>query len=266
MHQFYKNSIGLVSLVLVGCNGGNTSDEQTPPTVDNPPPVTGNLPIPDNRYLDGYQVLLVGNSHVTANDLAQVLRGMLVKGTGKPVTSVVAPGWRYLDERLTDGVTRSTLQGNDWSHVIWQAQKYSTTGLYSYPTDASEHWIASSKQLGATPILFPEHPRQGNVEEGMRVYLLHKGIASREASCVAPVGPAWDAAIAAMPQVAMHSDGNHASIEGTFLTALLFYQVISGEVSESLPYMPEIKVAEQHQAVLRQIASEAIQQYGDCEY
>lgn len=260
----------LVCSMLTACGGEDAADDQmggvTPPPVVTLPPVTEMQPIPDNRYVDEYQILLVGNSHVSSNNLPAVLQTLLERGTGKTAVAMAAPGWRYLDERLNDGVTLPALQSNDWSHVIWQAQKYSTTGQYSYSTAASEYWVALTKQFAATPIMFPEHPRQGNSEEGMRVYLLHKGIASKEPTCVAPIGPAWDNAIAMLPQVSFHSDGNHASLAGTFLTALVFYQIISGSSADELPYMPEISLAEHTQAQLRQVASATLQQYSGCVY
>ncbi|MCS4307165.1 hypothetical protein M2404_001492 [Rheinheimera pacifica] len=267
-----STSVGLLFSLLTACgSGGNTTNEQggvvtPPPVVISPPPVNEMLPIPDNRYADQYQILLVGNSHVRSNNLSSVLSALLEQGTGKTTITTIAPGGAYLDERLSDGVTLAALQSHNWSHVIWQAQKYSTTGQYSYSTAASEYWVGLTKQLAATPIMFPEHPRRGNAEEGMRVYLLHLGIAEREASCVAPVGPAWDNAIAMLPQTSFHSDGNHASLAGTLLTALVFYEIISGESADELPYMPEIALAEQLQAQLRQVASATLQQYSGCTY
>lgn len=268
MHLFIKISACLVLGLITACGGSSSSSDTTEvkPPVDELPVGGAGMPIPDNRYLDKYQILLVGNSHVTANRLPNMISLMLKIGTNKEVYAVVAPGWAYLDERVNDGVTLATLRSNDWSHVIWQAQKYSTTGQYSYSTDAAKFWIAHSKQQQASPIMFPEHPRQSNREEGMRVYLLHREIASAESACVAPVGPAWDTAVLSMPQVSFHSDGNHASVAGSFLTALLFYQVISGEVAEDLPYIAEINVPQQLQTELKQIASATLQQYTDCDY
>lgn len=232
-----------------------------------PPPISGAaLPIPDNRYIDSYNILLVGNSHVVWNNLPSTISLLLQLGTGKTASATLAPGWGYLDERQIDGVTLKTLQSDNWSHVIWQAQKYSTTGQYYYPTTAAEYWVGQTKLQHATPVLFPEHPRQGNSEEGRRVYLLHKGISSRAASCVAPMGPAWDEAIAQLSAVSFHEDGNHASLAGTFLTALVFYQIISGEVADELPYVSKIALNEQIQQQLRQIASATLQTFPACNF
>jgi hypothetical protein len=272
MSNFSYCGIALICCLLGACGAG--SDVAAPPAAttpsepvtNTPAPIETGLAIPDNRYVDSYQVLLFGNSHVRTNNLPAMIALLLQQGTGKEATAIASAGAQYLDERLTDGVSLTTLQSDNWSHVIWQAQKYSTTGQYLYSTSAAEYWLAQTKQQQATPILFPEHPREGNTKEGMRVYLLHKGIASQEAACVAPVGPAWDNAIAAMPQLAFHSDGNHASLNGSFLTAVLFYHIISGEPVEALPYIAQINIAEPQQMALKQLAAATFQQYTACQY
>lgn len=273
MRGLFFNSISAVLLfsMLTACgSGSNTANNQgavdTPPSTDILPPVNKMLPIPDNRYVDQYQILLVGNSHVSSNNLSSVLSILLKQGTGKTTAATLAPGWAYLDERLSDGVTLAALKSKNWSHVIWQAQKYSTTGQYSYSTAAAEYWIALTKQFSATPIMFPEHPQKGNAEEGTRVYLLHLGISGREVSCVAPIGPAWINAVGMLPRTPFHTDGNHASLAGTVLTALVFYEIISGQSADELPYIPEIALAEQLQAQLGQTASATLQQYSACTY
>lgn len=101
----------------------------------------------------------------------------------------------------------------------------------------------------------------------MRVFNIHQGIAQRRAACVSPIGPAWDEASLALPAGVLHvSDGNHAALTGSLLTALIFYEVITGELAEQLPYINSIKVAEDVQQQLGQIASATIQQYAPCSY
>lgn len=261
-------AFGFICFTMTSCGGGSSdrqSDIITAPVVTLPT-AESQLAIPDNRYADSYNVLLLGNSHVRANNLSGMLKMLLETGSNKAVRVQVAPGGSYLDERLSDSTTVNTIQSVSWNYIILQGQKYSTSGQYSYPTEATEYWAALSKTYHATPILFPEHPRQGNAGEGSRVYALHLGIAELEPACVAPLGPAWANVHAALPQVAFYSDGNHASLAGTLLTALLFYQIISGENADELPYLPQLALSESLQSELGQLASATLQQYGACEY
>jgi hypothetical protein len=192
-----------------------------------------------------YELLFIGNSHSSANKLPDLVAMLIEAGVqGKTANAERAPGWKFLAERLNDGVTQKTIEARAWSHVFLQAQKYSSTGMYSYPTDAAEEWIRRIKSTNAQAILFPEWPRRGNTEEGQRVYKLHLSIASREAACVAPVGPVWDATILKYPEITLHaSDGNHSNTNGALLTAYVFYQVITGKNADELAYIPEINVS-----------------------
>jgi hypothetical protein len=153
-------------------------------------------------------------------------------------------------------VTQQSLESRAWTHIILQAQKYSTSGMYSYPTDAAEEWIRRVKAQGAEPILFPEWPREGNTEEGQRVHDLHLGIASREPACVAPVGLAWEETIRAFPELDLYAaDGNHSNINGATLTSFVFYEVITGQPASGLPYIPGIGVSADTQQKLRDAAT-----------
>ena len=72
--------------------------------------------------------------------------------------------------------------------MILQAQKYSSTGTQTYPTTAAEYWVRGSKGIGATPIMFPEHPRKDNDWEGLALWELHSGTSAIDAT---PIAPKW---------------------------------------------------------------------------
>lgn len=256
---------GVLLLVLAACGGASDPTPITPPPVQQPSPV---VPVPDNSQSSQYQVLLVGNSHVHTNDLSWIIRQMILTGPKKAESYIrTAARSSFLDDRINDQITYPIFKERRWTHIVLQGQKYSTTGQNFYPIDAALYWIKEVKKLNATPILFPEHPRFRNKEEGQRVFELHQDIASIEPACVAPVGPAWDSMAASWPEVKLHySDGNHAALAGSFLTALLFYQIITGETADTLGYVESIDLSEQHQQWMRQTASAALQRYPACIY
>jgi hypothetical protein len=67
------------------------------------------------------------------------------------------------------------------------------------------------------------------------------------------------------PQLSLHNaDGNHASLQGRLLSAYIFYEVITGEAADLLPFIESILVEESTQQYLRQFASEAIQANQPC--
>lgn len=260
-----KYSLFLLLLCLVACGQDSTEVGELKP---NELPVEFNAPsaniaIPDNRTSSHYQVLLFGNSHLT---LQAGLISRLIE-TGRPSVEVyvINAGGGFLDDNLRNQSSVTLLESKPWTHVILQGQKYSQSGTRIYPTTAAQVWIDKAKSHGITPILFPEHPQRGNKEEGRIVHQIHKGISLLQNSCVAPVGLAWDKVLDTTPQLALHqSDGNHASLIGSLLTALIFYEVITGEPADLLPFISELDVEEGTQQLLGQIASETIQANQPC--
>lgn len=207
-----------------------------------------------------YQLLFMGNSHTAANGLPNLVTALIEGGIpGAAASQATAPGYLFLADRINDGVSRPLLESRNWSHVILQAQKYSSSGQYDYPTAAAEEWIRSAKAQGARPILFPEWPRRGNTEEGPRVQQLHLDIASRESACVAPVGLAWEAALEENPGLVLHaSDGNHSNLTGSLLTAFVLYQVITGKPASELPDLATVAVSSGTQQALKTVAAEVV--------
>ena len=224
------------------------------------------LPLTDNSNSSAYKVLLMGNSHV--GGLGPILEQLIVLGQpNKQVDVQVAPHTTFLAERVNDGVSEQKLESEQWTHVILQAQKYSSSGANYYPTVAAEYWVRGSKELGATPIMFPEHPRQGNTWEAQTLWDLHTGIATRENVCVAPVGFVWDEVLFRAPYLDLYLfDGNHASETGALITALVFYQIITGQPVESLPGLSDFNIDSATEQVMKETVSSLLFAYAPCAF
>jgi hypothetical protein len=206
-------------------------------------------------------VLMMGNSHTSSNSLPRQLQAMLHAGLAGPSVSVTtAPGWKFLDQRLADPASTALLHSRAWSVVVLQAQKYSTTGLYSYSTAEAEQWVQMSRAAGALPVMFPEWPRRG-VDETDRIYQVHVSIARQQPACVAPIGQAWDLAKERHLAGGLHaSDGNHSTTAGAFLTALVLYATVTGASPRALPDLSN-GVSPQQQEQLRQVAADTVQAF-----
>lgn len=208
---------------------------------------------------DDFRILFIGNSHSSGNDLPDTVARLIQQEY--PAAEVLvdnAARWAFLAERLDDNVTQKKLESRPWTHVILQAQKYSSSGRYNYPTDAAEEWIRRVRERDAIPVLFPEWAREGNTEEGARVYGLHMDIASREPACVAPVSFAWQIVHDTHPDLRLHArDGNHSNRNGALLTAYVLYQTITGKPASELPDIAKLKPKTDIQKILRDAASAA---------
>jgi hypothetical protein len=233
----------LVCLVIAGCGGGAASGSATP---DGTPAEIS--------------VLFMGNSHTSFNNLPEMVAAMIgAARPGQTVAVAEAPGWMFLEERASDPGSLALLRDGSWDFVVLQAQKYSTSGQYTYSTAGAESLIRAARAGGAVPVLFPEWPRRG-VAETEQVYQLHAAIAGREPACVAPVGQAWDRARAAFPGLVLHADdGNHSAPAGALLTALVLAATITGASPVGFNnYFPQFGVAAEVQLQLRTIAAETV--------
>lgn len=65
---------------------------------------------------------------------------------GRTVEAVTAPGSQFLDERLSDAPSRDVLASRRWSAVVFQAQKYSSSGQFSYSTAEAAACVAPVPQ------------------------------------------------------------------------------------------------------------------------
>jgi hypothetical protein len=269
MNAMKEQCMLAVAILLAGCGSGSDSGDVSVVETDGPDGparYTTSQPLLDNSSASAYKVLLMGNSH--AAGLNSVLPDLLALGQpGKPVEMRLSSSSGFLVDRVSDGSSEQDLEREPWTHVILQAQKYSTTGSLSYPTDAAEYWIRGSKEQGATPIMFPEHPRRGNTWEGRTLWELHTGIAMRENTCVAPVGPVWDEVIFRAPSLVLHQpDGNHASQTGALLTALVFYPIITGQPVESLPELSAFGIDAETEQVMKESVSAMLYIHPPCNF
>jgi hypothetical protein len=237
----------LLAILLAACGGGSGGTRE-PGGTQGTGPVTADITL-----------LFMGNSHTSVNDLSGMVTAMVRAGrTDKTVGDAVAPGWMFLDERLHDAPSMNLLSSQHWSFVILQAQKYSSSGQFTYSTAEAEELIRRARQAGAVPILFPEWPRR-DVVETERIFNLHVSIAQHEAACVAPIPQAWDLALARHPELTLHaSDGNHSAPAGAFLAALVLYATITDRSPLDLPHFQQFPVDAHTQELLRAIADETV--------
>ena len=238
----------LLLALLAGCGGGGggSSALTTPPTA----PAAADI-----------NLLFMGNSHTSFNNLTGMVAAMARAAPARTVAATEAPGWMFLEERAVDTASLQLLRGRPWSFVVFQAQKYSASGLFDYPIEPAVALIQMARTQAAVPILFPEWPRRG-IPETQRIYDLHVSIARLAPACVAPIGQAWDLALARHPTLVLHdADGNHSAPAGAFLAALVIANTMTGFAPDQLPFLDGFGVDAATQAQLRAIAAETVLVY-----
>ncbi len=235
--------LALLAALVTACGGGGSS----PPSASPQPPAAE------------INLLFMGNSHTSANGLPDMVATIVrAARPGKTVAAVEAPGWMFLGERATDTPSIKLLHEGTWSFVVLQAQEYSSSGTFSYPTDGAEALVRMTRESHAVPILFPEWPRRG-IDESQRIYELHVSIARKEPACVAPIPQAFDLALARHPDLVLHADdGNHSAPAGAFLAALVIATTMTEFAPDRLAFLPQIAIDAPTQEKLRLVASATV--------
>jgi hypothetical protein len=236
----------LVSLVAACGGGGGGGGSSAAP--DPPPPGVADVTL-----------LFMGNSHTSNHGVPATVAAMVrAARPGRTVFAAEAPGWMFLEERANDPASLELLDRRRWSVVVLQAQKYSVSGQFSYPIDGAVALANRARAAGAVPIMFPEWPLRG-VPETQRIYDLHVSIAQSSPACVAPIGQAWDLALARHPEVVLYdADGNHSAPAGAFLAALVIAATMTGTRPDTLPPIAQPRVDEDTQGKLRMVAAETV--------
>ncbi len=243
----------VICIAVTACGGGvgsvpQTGNSNNGASNNNAAPISADI-----------KVLMMGNSHTYFSSLPARLEAMLrANHPGKTVAVVVAPASLFLDEHSKNAQTMALLRGQSWNYVILQAQKYSSSGAFSYSTSEAVNLVKIARQAGALPILFPEWPRR-DVPETERIFTLHVSIAQQAPACVAPIGQAWDLALQRHPNLALYgADGNHSAAAGAQLAALMLYTTVSGKLPSSLPDIAFADVSPDIQRQLRLVADDAV--------
>lgn len=252
MHARHLLQVLVVALLLSACGGGSGGNPTLPDTPPPPPP-------PAQTGAADINLLFMGNSHTGVNDVPRMVAAIVrAARPGKTVSSSEAPGWMFLEERVSDTATLNLLRSQDWTFVVLQAQKYSSSGQFSYSTAEAEELVRLARRQHAVPILFPEWPRRGNPET-QRIFDLHVSIAVKEPACVAPIPQAFDAALARHPGLALYdADGNHSAPAGAFLASLVIASTMTGTAPATLPDIAGFGIDAATQAQLREAAGEAV--------
>ena len=201
------------------------------------------------------RILFVGNSHTRTSPeyLGQLLR----QNTPKPKILIARSMGGFLVDHLKNNNTNALLDIGKWDFVILQAQKYSTSGKYIYPIDGAIELADRATTKGSTVVMFPEWSRRDHPDEFKRINSIHKEIAKKTGAVVAPIGKCWQAVAKKIPQLGLyHADGNHASPNGHFVNACVFYELIRS--SQEKINLEEIDSSNQFESQIAKIVWEQL--------
>lgn len=219
----FLSALGLVAALLTSC----ASPAPPPPSV---------------------RVLFIGNSYTYVNDLPHLFATLAAAGKHPAEVEMVAPGGWTLMEHARSPDTRKKIDGSPWNFVVLQEQSIvpavpqaREAGMYP----AVRRLATIIRAHGSEPVLYATWGRRDGLGENgfadfqsMQTAItdgyLH--IADELDVRVAPVGPAWQLAVAQHPGTPLwDGDGSHPALAGTYLAACVFYAALFHASPEGLP-------------------------------
>jgi hypothetical protein len=236
---------------IAGCGGGRAPSEATPakPSV--------------------YRVLFIGNSLTYTNDLPGTVAAMaLTTGDTFQVQTVAAPNLALIDHVAGRTNAVDIIKSGHWDYVVLQ-QGPTSLPLYRDTLILATKWlqpyIREAGARSAQLMVWPSATKRASFDEVRRSSQL---AAKAVGGLFLPAGEAWRAAWTAGPRIPLYApDGFHPSELGTYLTALVVYEGLTGRDVRSLP--PRATVAGRRLLVptatvriLQQSAHEAVARFG----
>jgi hypothetical protein len=183
-------------------------------------------------------VLFIGNSHTYLHYMPQMLVGLVKaedRGFDLAVDQSVGEGagleWHWNHEP-----TRQMMRSRKWDFIVLQDR---SGGPLEDPDSFQKHarlLDSEIKKLGADTIFYLTWANRDHPASQTRLTEAYRRIAQELDAILAPVGIAWQNAKNFNPGIDLHhKDGRHASPVGAYLTACVFYSVLSGKSPAELP-------------------------------
>lgn len=199
------------------------------------------------RQSQKLHVLFIGNSYTYYNNLPRMLAGLAA--SAKPARmleiEMLTVGGATLKRLWDSGQAQQALARGKWDYVVLQEQ--STLGMSKFVDDvpqindpaefhaAARVYDAEIKKLGAKTLFYMTWARQNNPGGQTQLAEAYTKIGRELNTSVAPVGLAWQAALKARPDLALHvEDKSHPNPAGSYLAACVFYAVFYGQSPEGL--------------------------------
>lgn len=193
------------------------------------------------------KVLFLGNSYTYVNNLPQLIKDIALANGDTLVFDSNCPGGQTFQGHFNDVTSLSKINAQAWDCVILQAQSQepsfspaqvaAQTLPYAIKLDSVikhnnactetvfyETWgrkNGDASNCGAYPPICTYTGMQNRLRASYKLF------ADTTQSIMAPAGEAWRKSIAQNPTLELYSsDQSHPSLEGSYLTACVFYETL----------------------------------------
>lgn len=220
-------------------------------------------------------ILFIGNSRTSFNDMPRMVRAVADAAHCKERFRIVvdAPNGVTLAQHWSLRKTQDLLAGK-WSDVVIQGQ---SEEHFAPEREASFQLhglklVGAARKAGGRPWLYVTWRYSEQVSDFAEYeyhYRRHHGLLQTAYSHLAThtgaglinVGMAWESLLAESPPFSLYADGNHPTVHGSYLAALVIYGALSGDDVEWIAFAPGGISAPDAQ-VIRRIAAEHLRHAG----
>ena len=173
-------------------------------------------------------ILFIGNSLLMNNDVPVMVTNMLnTDGSGRKVTynSFFVS---HLEDVQPGDAPDKEINSGKYDVVVLQSAMVSSSLTRTYSQARGIAMARAAKAKGARVLLYVEWPRR-NINETNYTLNVYRGIAQAADTEIIPVCYAWNSVVAKSNGISLwNPDGNHATMEGSYLAACCTYFHIAG--------------------------------------
>lgn len=207
-------------------------------------------------------VLFIGNSYTYVNNLPSMLSA-LAASANSPLriqTKMVAEPAATLQLLWEKGAAEEAIRERKWDFVILQEQSVLPIVEPGRMRNYARKFDNVIKKSGSRTVLFLTWARRGKPEMQLGLNNAYLNVARELEAQIAPVGPAWQFALAAAPDTQLYmEDGSHPTPAGSYLAACVFFHVMT-ENQQSCPPIDRSDISREELAIARNAASQAAAQ------
>jgi len=203
-------------------------------------------------------VLFIGNSYTYVNDLPSLFTNLSASGGKTVYTDISAPGGYSLEQHLADATTLSKIRQGIWNYVVLQEQSQMPVIEYwrynsTYPSATKLDSIIKASRIITKTVFYMTWGRKNGGQQCVgsycspdfiNFYHMQDSLKSSYSmisymlnATLSPAGEAWRIAKQLNPDVNLwDADDSHPTLEGSYLTACVFYAVIFNQNPVGLTY------------------------------
>ena len=176
------------------------------------------------------RVLFIGNSHLGTNNVPGLLAQLAADEDHKFVFESVLQGGFALENHWNTGIAIAAIRRGGWDVVVLQAQSLEPIEQQVNYFKFVRSFNSEIRRIGARTVLHLGWTRKdlGNpLELQPRWTAATLEIARKIGAGVVPVGLAWTQSLSGFPELILYSsDGNHATLAGSYLAACTYYAAL----------------------------------------